>query len=160
MPRTSAGLLLYREGPEGPQVLLVHPGGPFWQRKDLGAWSIPKGEVGPDEDLLAAARREFREETGFAVDGAAIALGSVRQRSGKVVHAWAVRGDADPSQLHSNTFELEWPPRSGTLQSFPEADRAAWFDLPEARRRILAAQAGLLDALAAALAEAAASERR
>jgi predicted NUDIX family NTP pyrophosphohydrolase len=160
MPRTSAGLLLYRAGPEGPQVLLVHPGGPFWQRKDLGAWSIPKGEVGPGEDLLAAARREFSEETGFVADGDAIALGSVRQRSGKVVHAFAVRGDADPSRLRSNTFELEWPPRSGTMQSFPEADRAAWFDLPEAHRRILAAQWGLLDTLAAALDGASGSERR
>ena len=132
-------------------MLLVHPGGPFWRRKDLGAWSIPKGEASEGEDLLAAARREFREETGFSSEGPAIPLGQVRQSGGKVVHAWAVRGDVDPGQLCSNTFEMEWPRGSGKIRSFPEVDKAAWFDLAEARRRIVPAQAAFLDALVAAL---------
>ncbi len=149
---TSAGIVLYRAGPGGIEVLLVHPGGPFWERKDLGAWSIPKGEVEEGEELLAAARRELEEETGFTAPGVATAVGNIRQRGGKVVHAWAVRGDADPARLRSNHFEAEWPPRSGKRQSFPEVDRAAWFGLVEARRRILPAQAELLDRLAAALA--------
>jgi predicted NUDIX family NTP pyrophosphohydrolase len=148
MPKISAALLLYRSGSSGLEVLLVHPGGPFWQRKDLGAWSIPKGEVAEGEDLLAAAQRELREETGFLAAGEAIPLGSVRQPGGKIVHAWAVRGDADPRALRSNRFELEWPRGSGRMQSFPEVDRAEWFDLAEARRRILPAQASFLDALA------------
>ncbi len=151
MPSVSAGLLLYRWSESGLQVLLVHPGGPFWERKDLGAWSIPKGEVAEGEDLLAAARREFAEETGFSAEGATIPLGTVRQRGGKVVHAWAVRGDVDPAQLRSNTFEMEWPRGSGHTRSFPEIDRAEWFPLPEARRRLLSAQAGFVDALAAEL---------
>jgi predicted NUDIX family NTP pyrophosphohydrolase len=151
MPVISAGLVLYRVTERGVEVLLVHPGGPFWQKKDSGAWSIPKGEVTEGEDLLAAARRELLEETGFSAEGPALALGSVRQRSGKVVHAWAVRGDADPSRLRSNSFELEWPPRSGVARSFPEIDRAAWCDLAEARRRIVPAQVPLLEALAAGL---------
>lgn len=143
--------MLYRLGSSGAlEVFLVHPGGPFWARKDRGAWSIPKGEVDDGEDLLAAARREFAEETGFALAGEAVALGCVRQRSGKLVYAWAIRGDADPAQLRSNPFELEWPPRSGVMRSFPEVDRAALFDLAEARRRILPAQAEFLDRLAAA----------
>jgi predicted NUDIX family NTP pyrophosphohydrolase len=149
MPRISAGVLLYRFAPDGLQVLLVHPGGPFFAKKDLGAWSIPKGEVSEGEELLAAARRELAEETGFAAEGEAVALGSVRQAGGKVVHAFAVRGDADPDRLRCNHFELEWPPRSGRKQSFPEVDRAAWFGLDEARRRILDAQAAFLDTLAA-----------
>jgi predicted NUDIX family NTP pyrophosphohydrolase len=152
MAKTSAGLLLVRATPAGYEVLLVHPGGPFWARRDLGAWSIPKGEVDEGEDLLAAAHRELREETGFSADGPAIPLGHVRQRSGKVVHAWAVRGDADPSHLRSNSFEVEWPRGSGRMRSFPEVDRAAWFDPAEARRRIVPAQAGLLDALVARMA--------
>jgi len=152
MATASAGLLLFRSAASGLEVLLVHPGGPFWQRRDLGAWSIPKGEIGAEEDALAAARREFREETGWSADGEALALGTVRQKGGKVVHAWAVRCDADPDTLHSNTFEIEWPPRSGRRRSFPEVDRAAWFDLAEARRRILPSQELLLDALVAALA--------
>jgi predicted NUDIX family NTP pyrophosphohydrolase len=160
MAAVSAGLLLYRTGASGVQVLLVHPGGPFWQRKDLGAWSIPKGEIDADEDPLAAARREFREETGWSGEGEALALGSVRQKSGKVVHAWAVRGDADARALRSNTFEIEWPPRSGQRRSFPEVDRAEWFDLAEARRRILPAQEPFLDALAAALAAGSAQRPR
>jgi predicted NUDIX family NTP pyrophosphohydrolase len=153
MPTISAGLLLYRSGAGGPEVLLVHPGGPFWRSRDRGAWSVPKGEAAGGEDLLATARREFQEETGFAADGPAIPLGEVRQRGGKHVHAWAVRGNADPARLRSNTFEMEWPPGSGKIASFPEVDRAAWFDLAEARRRILPAQAAFLDALAAALGE-------
>jgi predicted NUDIX family NTP pyrophosphohydrolase len=152
MAALSAGLLLYRSAPGGWEVLLVHPGGPFFARKDLGAWSIPKGEIGAGEALLAAARREFREETGWAGEGNALALGSVRQKGGKVVHAWAVRGDADPSTVHSNSFAIEWPPHSGQMRSFPEVDRAAWFDLAEARRRILPAQQAFLDALVDALA--------
>jgi predicted NUDIX family NTP pyrophosphohydrolase len=132
-------------------VLLVHPGGPFWRGRDLGAWSIPKGEVAEGEDLLAAARREFEEETGFVADGPAMPLGQVRQKGGKRVHAWGVRGELDPAQLRSNRFELEWPPRSGSFQRFPEVDAAAWYGLEEARRRILPAQEPFLDALAAAL---------
>lgn len=131
-------------------MLLVHPGGPFWQGKDLGAWSIPKGEIGPDEDPPAAARREFREETGFEPFGPAVPLGHLRQPGGKLVHAWALEGDADPSRLRSNTFSLEWPRGSGRVQMFPEVDRAEWFGLAEARRRILPGQAPFLDALEAA----------
>lgn len=147
MPKTSAGLLLYRRAPAGLQVLLVHPGGPFWQGKDLGAWSIPKGEIGADEDPLAAARREFHEETGFEAAGPAVPLGHLRQPGGKLVHAWALEGDADPGELTSNTFSMEWPRGSGRLQAFPEVDRAEWFGLAEARRRILPGQARFLDAL-------------
>jgi predicted NUDIX family NTP pyrophosphohydrolase len=149
VPTTSAGVLLYRRGEGGWEVLLVHPGGPFWQRKDLGSWSIPKGEVAEGEDLLSAARREFREETGFSADGPATSLGHVRQASGKVVHAWAVKGDVDANELCSNTFELEWPRGSGRIRPFPEVDRAAWFAVAEARRRIVPAQAAFLDALTA-----------
>ncbi len=147
----SAGILLHRSGPNGVEVLLVHPGGPFFARKDLGAWSIPKGEVEAGEELLAVAHRELAEETGFTADGPALPLGQVTQRGGKVVHAWAVRGDADPSHLRSNTFELEWPPKSGHVREFPEVDRAEWFDLAEARLRINPAQAAFLDRLVAKL---------
>jgi predicted NUDIX family NTP pyrophosphohydrolase len=132
------------------EALLVHPGGPLWQGKDLGAWSIPKGEPDPGEDLLAAACREFLEETGFAAAPPFLELGSVRQKSGKQVHAWAFEGDCDPALVKSNDFELEWPPRSGRICSFPEIDRAAFFALPEARRRINPAQVPLLDRLEAA----------
>jgi predicted NUDIX family NTP pyrophosphohydrolase len=152
MPKTSAGLLLYRRAPAGLEVLLVHPGGPFWQGKDLGAWSIPKGEIGPDEDPLAAARREFREETGFEPSGPAVTLGQLRQPGGKLVHAWALEGDADPSELSSNSFSMEWPRGSGRLQAFPEVDRAEWFGLAEARCRILPGQVPFLDRLEAAAA--------
>jgi predicted NUDIX family NTP pyrophosphohydrolase len=143
----SAGILLFRTNDRGIEVLLVHPGGPFWRRKDLGAWTIPKGEVQPGEDLLDAARREYHEETGWPVEGEVISLGQVRQASRKVVHAWAVEGEFDPAAINSNTFEMEWPPRSGKMTTFPEADRAAWFGIAEARRRILPAQSPLLDAL-------------
>jgi predicted NUDIX family NTP pyrophosphohydrolase len=151
MPTTSAGLLLYRYAASGLEVLLVHPGGPFWERKDLGAWSIPKGEAAEGEDLLAAAQREFREETGFTAEGPASPLGQVRQSGGKVVHAWAVSGDVDPRQLRSNTFEIEWPRGSRKTRRFPEADKAGWFNLAEARRRIVSAQVAFLDALVAEL---------
>jgi predicted NUDIX family NTP pyrophosphohydrolase len=145
----SAGLLLHRAGAEGVEVLLAHMGGPFWARKDDGAWSIPKGEYADDEDPLHAARREFAEELGApAPDGRALELGEVRQSGGKRVVAWAVEGDLDVSAIVSNTFELEWPPRSGRLQSFPEVDRAAWFDLATARRKLVQGQVALLDALA------------
>jgi predicted NUDIX family NTP pyrophosphohydrolase len=158
MPKASAGLLLYRESPSGLEVLLVHPGGPFFARRDLGAWSIPKGQVEEGEDLLAAARRELHEETGFPAEGDAIPLGEIRQQGGKVVHAWAVRGDADPGCLRSNTFELEWPRGSGRRRAYPEVDRAAWFAPDEARRRVLAAQVPLLDRLLEALARATRAE--
>ena len=148
MPKISAGILLYRRRDSGIEVLLVHPGGPFWAKKDDGAWSIPKGEVDGDEALLDAARREFREETGFPVDGSFHALPPVRQPGGKTVHAWAVAGDCDPSAVRSNRFTLEWPPRSGRMQDFPEVDRAGWFDLAAARRKLTRGQLPLLEALA------------
>jgi predicted NUDIX family NTP pyrophosphohydrolase len=153
MPATSAGLLVYRRTGTELEVFLVHPGGPYWARKDLGAWSIPKGEISADEDPLLAAHREFAEETGSAVDGPTIALGEIRQTSGKRVHAWAVRGDLDAERIRSNTFELEWPRGSGVVRAFPEVDRAAWFPIDEARRRILPSQAQLLDRLVVALGE-------
>jgi predicted NUDIX family NTP pyrophosphohydrolase len=129
------------------EVLLVHPGGPFWARKDLGAWSVPKGEFGEDEDPLEAARREFQEETGLAVSDDFAPLKSIRQAGGKVVHAWAVEGDCDPDVIRSNAFSMEWPPRSGTQQEFPEVDRAAWFTLQQARDKIIRSQQPLLDQL-------------
>jgi predicted NUDIX family NTP pyrophosphohydrolase len=143
--------LLYRQVGGRIEVLLGHLGGPFFARKDAGAWGIPKGEVEEGEELLAAARREFAEETGHPPpSGPALELGFVKQKSGKVVHAWAVEGDFDPSTLQSNTFELEWPRGSGKLTRFPELDRAAWFDLDGARAKIISAQAAFLDRLAAA----------
>lgn len=149
----SAGLLLYRGQGAGLEVFLVHPGGPFWQRRDLGAWSIPKGEYDDGEDGLAAAQREFSEETGLDAPTADWAsLGTLRQRGGKTVAAWAGACDIDAAAVRSNTFELEWPPRSGRRVEFPEVDRAAWFDLPAARRRILASQEPFLDRLEALLA--------
>lgn len=138
--RQSAGLLLYRPRESGIEVLLVHPGGPFWARRDEGAWTIPKGEFDADEAPLAAARREFVEETGADVDGRFIALAPVRQAGGKRVHAFAVEADFDPATLTSNTFEIEWPPRSGRLQRFPEVDRASWFSLEEAAIKLHPAQ--------------------
>jgi predicted NUDIX family NTP pyrophosphohydrolase len=148
MPVRSAGILLFRRRPEGPQVLLVHPGGPFWARRDEGAWSIPKGEHSEGEDALECARREFEEETGNAPPaGALVPLGEVRLRSGKRVTGWAAEGDLDPAGVRSNTFDIEWPPRSGRTQTFPEVDRAEWFGLDEARRRLLPAQVPLLDRL-------------
>jgi predicted NUDIX family NTP pyrophosphohydrolase len=145
--KTSAGILLYRRRGDALEVFLVHPGGPFWAKKDLGAWSLPKGEVGEGEDLLTAARREFTEETGFTVDGEFRPLEPLRQPSRKTIHAWAVEGDCDPAALRSNTFEMEWPPKSGQRRAFPEVDRGEWFSLDEARRRIIAGQAPFLDQL-------------
>jgi predicted NUDIX family NTP pyrophosphohydrolase len=147
MTKRSAGILLFREASGVLEVFLVHPGGPFWAKKDDGAWSIPKGELEDDEDPLAAARREFEEETGFGVSGEATALQPVQQRGGKVVHAWAVRGDLDASRVRSNTFSIEWPPNSGRQREFPEIDRAAWFPIETARRKILAGQAAFLSEL-------------
>jgi predicted NUDIX family NTP pyrophosphohydrolase len=151
--RNSAGVLLYRVRPGGVEVLLVHPGGPFWAKKDRGAWSVPKGEYGPGEAPFDAARREFEEETGTRLAGDFIGLTPVRQKGGKTVHAWAVAGDLDVAGIRSNTFEMEWPPRSGYTQEFPEVDRAAWFPLDEARERILEGQVPLLDELALRLAD-------
>ena len=145
---SSAGLLLYRIRHAAIEVLLVHPGGPYWKTKDDGAWSIPKGEFSGAEDPLMAARREFFEETGVAIEGDLRALKPIQQPGGKIVHAWAVEGDLDPTTIVSNTFDIEWPPRSGRLQSFPEIDRAAWFALPEATRKILRGQVPLLEELA------------
>lgn len=152
MPKTSAGVLLFRVADGRLEVLLVHPGGPFWARRDAGAWSIPKGECEPGEDPLAAARRELREETGCLAEGDFLPLSPVRQQGGKTVLAWAVQGDCDPSGRHSNTFLLEWPPRSGKRQEFPEIDRAEWFALPAAREKILSGQLPLLDQLETLLA--------
>ena len=147
--RESAGILLHRAGAS--EVLLVHPGGPFWSRKDAGAWSIPKGEVEDGEGPQAAALREFAEETGTTLpDGALQPLGSVKLKSGKVVHAFAVEGDLDPEAIVSSTFELEWPPRSGRISTFPEVDRAGWFGLDEAREKLNPAQAAFVDRLAGA----------
>lgn len=149
MPKYSAGLLLYRLPKL--EVLLVHPGGPFWAGKDAGAWSIPKGEYEGGEDPLLAAKREFVEETGHAPRGEPIVLGSFRQSSAKAIAVWAVQDDFDPTNLKSNTFTMEWPPRSGRMQEFPEVDRAAWFTLNEAERKILKGQVPVLRALAEAL---------
>lgn len=130
------------------EVLLVHPGGPFWQKRDDGAWSIPKGEIGPSETGIDVARREFQEELGApAPDGELTALGTVRQAGGKIVHVWAAPGDMDVTGVRSNTFDLEWPPRSGKRQQFPEVDRAEWFDLDAARRKVVPAQGAFIDRL-------------
>ena len=146
MPRRSAGLLLFRR--PGPEVLLVHPGGPFWARKDRAAWSIPKGEIEPGEEPPDVARREFSEELGLPVPpGELTDLGEVRQAGGKVVHAYALEGDLDPGAISSNSFETEWPPRSGRRAAFPEVDRAAWFDLATAREKLIPGQVPLLERL-------------
>jgi predicted NUDIX family NTP pyrophosphohydrolase len=143
--KRSAGLLLYRRGASGVEVFLVHPGGPYWEKKDLGAWTIPKGEYGDDEEALDAARREFKEETGFGetgftAEGTFVELGTVRQAGGKIVSAWAVKGDCDATKLVSNTCEIEWPPRTGRLIEIPEVDRGAWFTIAEARKKMFEAQ--------------------
>lgn len=149
MPKQSAGILLYRKAAHGLQVFLVHPGGPFFKNKDEGSWSVPKGEYLPDEDLLRAAKREFQEETGHEITGNFIALSPVKQKGGKMVSAWAVEGDINPENIKSNTFEIEWPPRSGKKQTFDEIDRAEWFDIATAKIKINSAQAALIDELAA-----------
>lgn len=148
MAKISAGLLLYRIHDGNPEVLLVHPGGPFWAKKDLGAWSIPKGEVENDsDDYFETAKREFKEEAGFLPEGDFVSLGSVKQKGGKTVHAWAIKGDCDTSLLRSNTFTMEWPPHSGKQQEFPEADRAEFFPLEKAREKINPAQAEFISKL-------------
>jgi predicted NUDIX family NTP pyrophosphohydrolase len=147
MPKLSAGILLFRRRPAGLEVMLVHPGGPFWATKDGGAWSIPKGLVDEGEDLLAAAKREFFEETGMPVAGAFVDLGAHRQPSAKTIAAWACEGDFDPATLKSNTFSLEWPPRSGRMAEFPEVDRAAWYSIDEAFVKIHKGQKPIIAAL-------------
>jgi len=147
MPNLSAGLLMYRYRNGYPEVFLVHPGGPFWAKKDLGSWSIPKGEYKEDEDPQEAALREFQEETGFAVNRPLSELGVVKQAGGKIVSAWCFEGDADPEYLVSNTFQMEWPPRSGRIGEFPEVDRGGWFSMAAAQERILKSQAPFIDML-------------
>jgi predicted NUDIX family NTP pyrophosphohydrolase len=148
MPLKSAGILLYKRSPAGIEVLLVHPGGPYWARRDLHSWSIPKGEYLEGQDPEAAARREFAEETGTVLSGELTPLGEVRQKGGKHVTAFAIRGDFDPAGLQSNSFEIEWPPKSGQLRSFPEVDRAQWYELAAAAEKIVEAQSQFLDRLA------------
>jgi predicted NUDIX family NTP pyrophosphohydrolase len=152
VPRRSAGILLWRRGEAGPEVLIGHMGGPFWARKDDAAWSLPKGELEPGEDALAVARREFEEETGSPVPGTdLVPLGEVRQSGGKVLAVWAAEGDLDAGAVVSNTFALEWPPRSGRVQEFPEIDRAAWVPVDVARTKLVKGQVPLLDRLLALL---------
>jgi predicted NUDIX family NTP pyrophosphohydrolase len=146
--RLSAGVILYRRARERVEVLLAHPGGPYWRRKDAGAWSIPKGECGDGEEPLAAALREFEEETGIRLEGDLEPLGEVKQTGGKIVRAWTIERDCDPTRIHSNTFSLEWPPKSGNVQEFPEVDRFEWFPIAEARQKLVKAQATFLDRLA------------
>lgn len=145
--RQSAGILLFRNKNEQLQVFLVHPGGPFWKNKDAGVWSIPKGEFTEEEEPLTAAIREFEEETGMKLSGEFIALSPIKQKGGKQVHAWALQGDIDASNIICNTFKMEWPPKSGKWQNFPEVDKSGWFDIPEARQKINAFQAAFLDEL-------------
>jgi predicted NUDIX family NTP pyrophosphohydrolase len=152
MPKKSAGLLLYRGTRASLEVFLVHPGGPFWANKDDGAWSIPKGELGPGEDPLNAAKREFAEETGLVAKGVYQPLRSVRQTGGKVVYAWSVQCNIDTPAVKSNTFSIEWPPGSGKVREFPEIDRAEWFKISLAKRKILKSQLGLLEQLAGLIA--------
>jgi predicted NUDIX family NTP pyrophosphohydrolase len=147
--KRSAGILLWRRKDKSFEFFLVHPGGPFWRNKDDGAWTIPKGNIEPDEDPLAAARREFKEETGFAVDGEFVEMGSFRQPGGKRVMVWALEGDCDPDKLVSNDFEMDWPPRSGKRGRFPEVDRGAWFGVEEAREKLLIGQRPMVDAFLA-----------
>lgn len=149
MTRTkqSAGILLYRRRESSVELLLVHPGGPYWAKKDLSAWSIPKGEFSDDEDALEAAKREFAEEIGSSIEGDFVSLGKITQPSGKVVYAWAVQGDCDPARVISNTFSMEWPPKSGTMQEFPEIDRAAWFSPLTAKKKLHKGQVPFVDLL-------------
>ena len=158
MAQQSAGLLIYRRRRGGLEIFLVHPGGPFWRNKELGAWSIPKGEFANGEDPLEAAQREFHEETGFVAMGHFVPLRPLKQPSGKTVHAWALVGDYDPAQVRSNTFQLEWPPKSGKTMEVPEIDRADWFVMDIAREKILPGQVGFLDELERHLSESAAEK--
>ncbi len=147
MPKLSAGLVIYRRRNRRLEVFIVHPGGPFWAKKEAGAWSIPKGEVPPGQDALAHAKIELKEETGCTVDGEFTPLEPVQQAGGKTVQAWAIEGDCDAENIVSNTFTVEWPPRSGKFREFPEVDRAGWFDLPTAREKLNPAQCAFLDEL-------------
>ena len=147
MAKKSAGILMYRRARDAVEVFLVHPGGPFWAKKDLGSWSIPKGEYDDNENALAAATREFREETGFEIAGQLMSLATVKQPGGKVVSVWAVEGNCDPEALRSTSFAIEWPPKSGRRAEFPEVDRAGWFTLSEARAKLTSGQVPLVDAL-------------
>jgi predicted NUDIX family NTP pyrophosphohydrolase len=151
LPKTAAGILLYRRGPKGLEVLLAHPGGPLWARKDYGAWTIPKGQFTEGELPLDAAKREFEEEMGSKPVGEFQSLGTVKQPSGKVIHGWAAESDFDTATVKSNLFSLQWPPRSGTMAQFPEVDRAAWFSIDEARHKMLKGQQPFLDRLLALL---------
>ncbi|HEU4859401.1 MAG TPA: NUDIX domain-containing protein [Chitinophagaceae bacterium] len=147
MAQKSAGIVLYRLQNNSIEVFLVHPGGPYWSKKDEGAWSIPKGEFNDNEEPLAAAKREFQEETGIQISGEFIQLNPVKQKGGKMVYAWAVEGDIDPAKIKSNSFEIEWPPRSGRMKSFPEIDKAAWFHVSDAQKKIIEAQSALIKEL-------------
>lgn len=147
MANQSAGILLYRRKNEQPEFFLVHPGGPFWQKKDLGSWTIPKGEFTEEEDALTAAIREFREETGISISGNFIKLSPVKQKAGKLIHAWALEGDIDPTIISSNTFSIEWPPKSGKRKEFPEVDKADWFGFDMAVQKINPAQANFINEL-------------
>ena len=147
MPKKSAGLLMYRRRHGVLEVFLVHPGGPFWKKKDVGSWSIPKGEYTTEEDPLEVAKREFWEETGFRASGEFVPLTSRKQLSGKIINAWAFEGDCDASTIKSNTFSMEWPPRSGKREEFPEVDRAGWFSIPDAKEKIIKGQSGFVDEL-------------
>jgi predicted NUDIX family NTP pyrophosphohydrolase len=158
--KESAGILMYRLRNSALEVFLVHPGGPFWAKKDSGAWSIPKGELSEGEDRLAAAKREFQEETGFFPQGNFIALTSLKQAGGKVVYAWSVRGDCDAKRIVSNTFSMEWPPRSGKRQEFPEVDRAGWFTMEVAKEKILKRQVSFLEELSRTVEKDLASENK
>jgi predicted NUDIX family NTP pyrophosphohydrolase len=158
MKRLSAGLLMFRRRPSGIEVLLVHPGGPFWKHKDLGSWSMPKGELWDGEDALDAAKREFEEETGIRPQGEFLSLDEIKQPSGKIVKGWAFRGDCSPEKIRSGLFSMEWPPKSGKTQEFPEVDRAGWFSLGEARTHMLQGQTGFLDRLVAHIGDDAAPE--
>ena len=157
MPKQSAGVLMYRRRSGRLEVFLIHPGGPFWAKKDLGAWSIPKGEYTAEETAEAAAMREFREETGFTIEGHLRELGQVKQASGKIVSAWCVEGDCDPADLISNTMQMEWPPHSGRRMEFPEVDAGVWLSLTVAREKMLNSQLPLLDMLEHRLGPASAS---
>lgn len=147
MPKKSAGILMYRHKDSELEIFLVHPGGPFWINKDLNAWSIPKGEFDDNEDAFATAKREFKEETGINISGKFIELNPIKQKSGKMIYAWAVKGDIDASAIKSNEFEIEWPPRSGKMKTFPEIDKAEWFSLSDAKKKIIAAQWQLIEEL-------------